>query len=242
MIYQCYHTPENRRLLFTGSVYCGMGLEPSVNPCITDNCPELEDFSVRLALTEYAAFLYLWRNPPEDGDNWIGFTSYRQTAKTPFMFRSKWQVRRALWRHGIAGWGFHKVGQLQAGRWRGAAAQAEKSHPGIMEFLEILADEFGFEIPPRFFTDRYVSYANYWVMRKELFNRYMEWSWPKIKWCLEHRDDYAYLMNPNPAPFESDLNSSCQGKNVGYVMERLFIIWYMNSNLKMRKLGPQPCF
>ncbi len=229
-------------MLFTSPVYCGFGLEPAVNARITVNCPELEDPSVRLALTEYAAFLHLWRNPPDDGDDWIGFTSYRQTAKTPFMFRSEWQVRRALWLHDVAGWGFHKVGQLREGRRHGAAAQAEKSHPGIMEFLEILADEFDFELPGRFFTDRYVLYANYWVMRKELFNRYMEWSWPKIKWCLDHRDDYDYLRNPTPAPIKSNLSSSGRGKNVGYVMERLFIIWYMMLSLKIRRLGPFPRF
>lgn len=237
MIYQCYFAPEHKDMLFKSPAYCGFGQEPEVNPQIMENCPELEDPAVRLALTEYGAFLHLWRNSPQDGDPWIGFTSYRQTAKTPFMFRAKWHIRRALWLYDIAGWGFHSVWRLEEKQWRGAAAQAEKSHPGIMEFLQILASRFEFKLPERFFTDRYVLYANYWVMRKGLFCRYMEWSWPKVKWCLEHRNDYAYLRNPVPVSVENAFSSSCRGKNVGYVMERLFIIWYMTLNLKIRQLG-----
>ena len=240
MIYQCYFAPEQKRNLFNSAVYCGFGLEPEVNPRITGNYPELEDPAVRLALSEYAAFLYLWRNPPCDGDNWIGFTSYRQSAKTPFVFRSKQQVRRALWLHDAAGWGFRKVSRLRAEPWCGAAAQSEKAHPGIMKFLEILAGEFDFELPQRFFTDRYILYANYWVMRKTLFTRYMEWSWPKIRWCLEHRNDYDYLRNPLSEQADSFECPGFSGKrrNIGCVMERLFIVWYMDQNLKIRVLGP----
>ncbi|MDP2875353.1 MAG: hypothetical protein Q8O00_04155, partial [Holophaga sp.] len=208
------------------------------------NCPELEDPAVRLALTEYAAFLHLWRNPPGDGDDWIGFTSYRQLAKTPFRFWSKWQIRWALWRHDGVGWGFHGVRRHQEGPWRGAAAQAEKEHPGIMAFLAILAEKFEFEIPERFCTDRFVLFASYWVLPKKLFSAYMDWSWPIVAWCLAHRNDYDFLRNPLPRQVldHERLSSSNQGKNLGYVVERLFILWYINSNLKIKRIGPPPRF
>jgi hypothetical protein len=184
--------------------------------------------------------LHLWRNPPCDGDNWIGFTSYRQVAKTSFVFRSKTRVKWTLFGRDIAGWGFHDVGRVRTGCFRGAAAQAEHCHPGIMALLEKLGENFGFEIPEQFFTDRYVLYANYWVMQKALFERYMEWSWPKVEWCLHHRNTNPFLGNPCPADFQAAaLNGSdVRGKSAGYVMERLFIIWYMLNKVRINRLGP----
>jgi hypothetical protein len=240
MIYQCYYAPDQKLALFRNPVYCGFGLEPEVNPQIAENCPELEDPAVRLALTEYGAFLHLWRNPPRDGDQWIGFTSYRQTAKTPFEFLSKWQVRRALWRTDIVGWGFQRVTRLQKDGWRGAAAQAEQAHPGIMEFLKRLSAVFDFELPSGFFTEREVLFANYWVLQKSLFVEYMEWSWPKVEWCLRQRRTDPFLEKEIVADASAAAvnGSKVKGKAVGYVAERLFIIWYMLNELTVRRRGP----
>lgn len=96
------------------------------------------------------------------------------------------------------------------------------------------------KFPSSFFTDRYVLYANYWVMQKALFERYMEWSWPKVEWCLHHRNTNPFLGNPCPADFQAAaLNGSdVRGKSAGYVMERLFIIWYMLNKVRINRLGP----
>lgn len=240
MIYQCYHASEQEKSLFNTSVYCGFGLEPSVNPNLTRNCLELEDPAVRRALTEYGAMLHLWRNPPRDGDDWIGFTSYRQLKKTPLIFRSRGQVARMLWGRKLAGWGAHKVGPCRFAGFQGAAAQAERAHPGIMALLARVADLFHFEISDRFSTDRHVLYCNYWVMKKTQFMRYMEWSWPKVKWCLAHQQNDPFLSQrvPGDAEVAAQNGSDVTGKAVGYTMERLFILWYMQNNLKPAMLGP----
>ena len=240
MIYQCYHAPDNKQTLFNSPVYCGFGLEPDVNPNLANNCPELEDPAIRRALTEYSAMLHLWRNPSEDCDDWIGFTSYRQLMKTSFVFRSRFHVSRKLWRTSFAGWGFYKVGRYRFKGLSGAAAQAERAHPGIMALLERMADLFDFEISNRFYTDSRVLYCNYWVMKKAYFNQYMEWSWPKVKWCLEHQSEDPFLNQrvPGDEQMAARNGSEVSGKAVGYVMERLFILWYMGNGLKPGAVGP----
>jgi hypothetical protein len=77
MIYQCYFDPSQQGRLFRNPPYRPFGLEPEVNSEITKNSPELELAENRLQLTEFAAMLHLWRNPPIEDDDWIGFTSYR---------------------------------------------------------------------------------------------------------------------------------------------------------------------
>src|SRR5437588_820896 len=114
MIYQCYFAPTQREKLFASPVYRGLGLEPDVNPELTRNCPELEGAKNRTALVEYGAMLHLWRNPPEDRDPWIGFTSYRQVDKFPQspVFASAQQISELLNGTDVVGWGgyqFHDV-------------------------------------------------------------------------------------------------------------------------------------
>src|SRR5947209_19783424 len=104
MIHQCYFAATQRGELLDSPVYQGFGLEPEVNPQLIRNCPELEDAKTRQALVEYAAMLHLWRNPQEDPDAWIGFTSYRQRDKSPVIFTSRQQVEQALAGADVLGW------------------------------------------------------------------------------------------------------------------------------------------
>ena len=226
MIYQCYFRASQESRLFTGGTYTGFGLEPEVNPHLLDNCPELADPVTRLALSEYAAFLNTWRRPL-DGDDWIGFTSYRQLDKSDVVFESKSQIERLLARHDLVAWHVWSVGHLRFNGLTGAAAQAEYSHPDIHWFIRDLFAHFDVPIPDGYFTADAVPYANYWAMSKERFRMFMEWSWPLVQYALE-------LNHPYKRPGRPHADS---GRAVGYVAERLFVMWTFSSPLKCRWLG-----
>ncbi|MEH6552262.1 MAG: hypothetical protein V7744_19970 [Pseudomonadales bacterium] len=234
MIYQCYFQQNQRERLFQQDPYMGFGLEPEVNLTVTMNCPELSGRSGRMAMVEYGCFLHIWRNIDSYNDDWFGFTSYRQLEKTSFMFRSSAEVSAVLDGCDIAGWGWmdlNKTNQISdylASTLKGPAFQAEYYHPGMMIFLESLFCGQGQRLPQEFYSAEKALYANYWVMRRELFLDFMAWSWPIIKVGLAADHSYKYQVS-------TDGNNT--EKAMGYVIERLFIIWYMMRNLDLKDLS-----
>ncbi|MHB8472060.1 MAG: hypothetical protein ACYDC8_04270 [Gammaproteobacteria bacterium] len=230
MIYQCYFKKEQEPRLFTKEPYRGFGLEPDVNPTLLNNCPELVDENTRLALVEYAAFLHIWRNLPFDNDDWIGFTSYRQTDKTNFIFKSKQQIEDAFLRHDLVAWHVLSVIGSRTHSLKGAAAQAEIYHPMLHEFTTSILGHFGIVIPKAYYFAQEVPYANYWAMSKTLFASFMTWSWPMVQYALTV--DHAYKRNDKSSNPTDD-----KRKAVGYFMERLFIIWTMLKALRIVRFG-----
>lgn len=225
MIYQCYFQPAQATKLFSESPYTGFGLEPEVNPGIDHQCPELADATTRKALTEYAAFLHIWRHLPYDDDDWIGFTSYRQLDKVSFRFNTKTEIEAMLQKADFLAWGWFHVAPIRYGPYRGAAAQSEIAHPTLMPFTEDVLRASGETVPTEFQTAPAVPYANYWVLPKTLFARYMEWSWPIVRRALAN--DHSYKT------FDRSWNIRDEkSKAVGYFVERLFIIWCMKSQLR----------
>lgn len=216
--------------MFAGEAYCGFGLEPEVNPTLLNNCPELTDENTRVALVEYAAFLHIWRNLPFDNDNWVGFTSYRQTDKTEFMFESKQRIEDALAHHDLVAWHVMSVVRSRTPDLRGAAAQAEMYHPMVHEFTTSMLDHFGIKIPKAYYFGLEAPFANYWAMNKTLFVSFMEWSWPIVEYALQVDHPYKrHDKSTNPADDKR--------KRVGYFMERLFIIWTMLRSLRIARFG-----
>ncbi len=231
MIYQCYFELEHTSRLFQHEAYRGFGLEPIVNPSIVDRCPELESAVTRVAMTEYAAFLNIWRHLPFDDDDWIGFTSYRQIEKTDFVFRSKAEIEQLLTGYDFLAWHWWRVDGIQKGALTGAAAQGERSHPLIHSFtLDVLAC-FGFDLPDAYFLEPEVPFANYWVLDKRRFKAYMEWSWPLVRCALDI--EHSYKSNSRSWNKQDD-----KRKAVGYFMERLFVIWTQREGMRGRRLGP----
>lgn len=228
MIYQCYFKKDHEEFLFDSDVYKGFGLEPDVNPTITKNCPELEDPINRLNLVEYAAFLNIYRNDvfKFDDDDWIGFTSYRQTLKTPIMFSNKKLFRDLLMSvgNGFCGWGYYRTHS-------NASQQSEICHPNINSFIKETLDHFNIKLPDRFYKDQYILFANYWAMRKEMFLDFMLWSMPIMEYALT-KTDHPYTRSKSWVPTVSE------HKWVGYYQERLFIIWYMLRNFIPTNFGP----
>jgi len=226
MIYQCYHRPEHRAKLFQRPPYRGYGLEPTVNPGMAKNCPELRDAPTRQFLCEYGAMLNLWRNRPLDWHRWIGFTSFRQLDKTPVQFQTSREVADLVRDHRIIGWGFHDVRPFTTNGLTGAAAQLELAHPGGFAYLTTALKENGLELPSRFSSDPWVLYANYWAMKKTLFRDFMEFSWPTVRWCLETQSQFDYVKTDR--------------RSIGFIAERMFIVWYMTRGEHPHRLGPHP--
>lgn len=223
MIFQCYFSPDQKTKLFTGPLYRGFGLEPEVNSDISLNCPELESARNRLCLVEHAAMLHLWRNPPPESTDWIGFTSYRQLDKTPFLFEDVEHIRSGLCRADILGWGFASVSHSTINGLTGAAAQLECRFPGAFTYLQAKLNDHGIEVPQRFFTDPSALFANYWVMSRDHFREFMQFMEPILRSCLNDLGRCSFL-DSHP-------------KSIGHVLERLIIIWYMRRNLTVLQLS-----
>ncbi len=224
MIYQCYFAEGQQARLFDSPLYRGFGLEPSLNPELTRNCPELLTQQSRTALTEYAAMLHLWRNP-RDTDSWIGFTSYRQLDKFPsrFVQDDLGKILQLLHSHDILGWGFYRLRNATTGQPGSVAEISETCHPGITSFLIQLLDRFEIELPAAYFTEDVGLFANYWIASKGTFGRFMEWSYPLVAWCIEHRQTDDFLGRTP--------------KSIGYTAERLFIVWYLLTGRDPANLG-----
>jgi hypothetical protein len=231
MIHQCYFSSEQLSRTFKSDPYRPFGLEPVVNPEISNRCIELTSERNRMALAEYGAMLHLWRNPLVDTDAWIGFTSYRQLEKTTHVFNSKAQIENLLSRGDYVGWYFWYVANVRIGSLHGAAAQAEMSSPGLHRFITDVLRNFGSRAPESYSNSPLVPYANYWVMPRERFDDFMNWSWPMVEFALS--SDHPYLTA------ESTIKATDNKQRaVGYFMERLFVIWTLLRQLRPVVVGP----
>jgi hypothetical protein len=230
MIHQCYFDSRQRNRLFQHAPYAPFGLEPSINPTLLEGCDELADPAVRLELVEYGAMLHHWRNPGRDSDQWIGFTSYRQLDKIPFVFTSADELTAHLEASDLVSWFVADVSAVRLGWVRGVAAQAELASPRLHSFTIDVLKAFDIVPPKSYYDGVDIVFANYWAMSRSRFNQFMEWSWPKIQ--------HALAM-PHPYKTHShQLNSrDDKGKCVGYLMERLFIVWTKIEQLTISRVG-----
>lgn len=228
MIYQCYFKREQEASLFTRGPYEPFGLEPDVNPTLLGICPELTAPETRIALCEHAAFLYSWRTLDRDGDDWIGFTSYRQLDKSDVLFESTADVEQRLQGVDMLAWHGCAVGNVRSRRLRGTAAQSELGH-GLHKFTLDMLRPFGVALPREYQTAPIAPYANYWVLRKARFAQFMEWAWPIVEAALAA--EHPYKDVPSRGYWDD------RRKRVGYFAERLFIIWSMRERLNVGWLG-----
>lgn len=193
MIYQLYPNKKLKNELFS-NYYSSLCLD-----CLDkEYLPELK--------MEYSGMLYLWKNKL-DNDNWIGFTSYRQLEKSRFILNNQNCIL------------LNKLNEFDILCWyclyRNLAHQAEKYHSDIIYNLQLLLDHFNEQIPEIFFTKTLGCYANYWIMSKQNFVEFMNWSYPKVKKILELGKTIKY--------FEINNHHS----NSGFIIERLFVIWHL---------------
>lgn len=221
MIHQLFFQEDQRSRLFAGPLYRGLCINPALYPSITHNCPELKDPRNQPLLSEYCGMLYCWRNPDVDPDPWIGFTSYRQFDKFPTVFEDRSTVEEGLHTHDIIGWGFYEFYDVETRRRVSQAEHSERCHPGIMSSLWRLLLSRNETVPPAFLTDNLGLYCNYWIMAKAHFHDFMDWSYPMIQLGLEEPDAY---IRSHP-------------RSLAYLVERLFICWYMRSGKRLQVVG-----
>lgn len=212
MIYQLYYRREHEQRLFRLPLYRGLGLEPEVNPMIAHNCAELEDPRNRLQLVEYGGLLHLWRNEPDDGHDWIGTTSFRQSDKTGTLVNDRERVEFLLEGCDVVTW-FWRILPVTL------AAQAELCHPGINDYLELSLREAGREIPEQYWGEMAGVFAEYWLMHKKCFREFMDWLYPLIEFGLANLDTLPYLRS--------------HPKALGYALERSFILWYLGASKRV---------
>jgi hypothetical protein len=167
-----------------------------------------------LQLLEFAAMLHLWRNPPEDGDDWIGFTSYRQLDKSSVVF-AVGDVEAELARADVLAW-------LQGTFSVSLTVQAEMYHPGIRGFLGRLFADLQLGDAGEFDVRKTGIFASYWAVRKSDFAAYMAWFAPAICYCLERLAIDPYLRS--------------HPKSASYALERLFMVWCWRTNKRVRSL------
>ncbi len=175
--------------------------------------------------------LHIWRNPDRHTEPWIGFTSYRQLEKTPVVFSGVAEVERLLAGGDYLSWYVWDLAGVNYGGLTGLAGHSEANHPGIHDFIVDVLTEAGIEVSSRFYLERFVPYANYWVMSTEHFVRYMNWSWPLVSRSLLMSHPYLDLPSPK-GPRDN------KARAVGYFMERLFILWVLRERLRGVGLGP----
>jgi hypothetical protein len=212
MIYQCYFKKEQEQNLFSPDCYQGFGLEPELNSTLFKNCPELKDAKTRLALTEYACFLWFYRNLDCLEGDYFGTTSYRQLIKQPTIFESQDHLDSLKDPKKIVTWGMTELLE-QEGYPLPISIQTEIAHPGMTSYINEILDE----VPEEWYSCNKVIFANYWYMHKDLFVDFMDFSWPLVQQALKDQK-HPYFSQEHK--FGAD-----KRKAVGYFMERLFILW-----------------
>ena len=231
MIYQCYPTKEIQKCMFFEEPYEGFGLEPEANKDLFNNCPELEDAYVRLQLTEYACFLWHWRNEGSNPDGWFGTTSHRQLEKAPTIFSSKQEIEDMLEKDKIVGWGHYNMVNNKENPIT-LKIQTDVCHPGLNDYTKEVFNLFGHVIPEEWDVKCNGFFANYWVMSNELFKEFMDFSWPTVEWSLKNVKDSNYYKN------HPTYGTVSNKKATGYFMERLFIFWYLIKGIDPFNAGP----
>jgi hypothetical protein len=202
MIYQLFPTYKDLNKPFS-NYYSPICLE-----CLPkEYLPELK--------MEYSAMVYLYHNNI-DNDQWIGFTSHKQFIKNKSNFilhESNYSdTLEKLNNYDILCWHYLQFNVS-------ISQQAEKWHKNINHNITFLFNEVYKEsIPKNFYIDNCGCFANYWIMNKTNFYEFMDWSYNKVLKIIE----LSHKIK--------DLRLGKHRCNSTFIIERLFLIWYMKYN------------
>jgi len=165
---------------------------------------------------EYQAMVELWLRPRND-NKWIGFTSCRQIMKGyHFVATSNSDIETRLSQCDMLAWGWIRFRES-------LAQQAERSHRGINQAINMVFAAFGDKVPDAWTTQQDGPYCQYWIMSIERFNEWMEWSYPRVTWMIEQKlplFQYGHHFGV-----------------LGGLAERLVILWAMTTNKRCVMLG-----
>ena len=150
---------------------------------------------------EYYAFVELWQRP-RDNDSWIGFTSCQQLEKrSQCVLSDRQQIETWLQKYDAISWCWFTVLDMTL------SEQAEQNHPGIIAAAERLYAAFNDKIPPAWYISRDGAFRSYLIMKKTTFDEYMQWSYPRAKWLIDHNYGGSHYAL------------------AGYIVERMFTMW-----------------
>jgi hypothetical protein len=202
MIYQLYPTKKD---------YCEPFSKYYIPICL-ECLPQ--EYLLQLKI-EYSSMIYLYKNNIDE-DNWIGFTSHKQFIKNKSNFildeSNYLDTLEKLNNYDILCWHYLQFNIS-------ISQQAEKYHKNINNNITFLFNEIYKEsIPQNFYGDNCGCFANYWIMTKQNFYEFMDWSYPKVQKIVE-------LSNKI-----SDLKLGKHYCNSNFIIERLFLLWYMKFN------------
>lgn len=219
MIYQTCFQPEQSLSFIETSMYAEWEPGAELDLTLSKHCPELLEAEFLLQIDPFAALLYLWKNPPEDQHDWIGFTSRCQQADSEHYFSDPSEIELLLERNAVlCGAKYHSK--------LGVAAQAEKNHPGITSFMLGMFADLNEKIPGDYFELNIGFTTDFMLMRLSSFNQFMDWLSQFMQYGYEKMKTDQYLIQ-NPE------------KGLRFVLDRLFIIWYLKQNWTIYDCGTQ---
>lgn len=212
MIYQLYYKNDHGVSPF-GNNYTKFDLSTVV-----------EDKYLPLIQSEYCGMLYHYYNP--DNYKWIGFTSCRQIQKGYKEIVTE-DVEHSLEKYDIVTWGYicHKDPRFCCSdKVYSLFDQTEFFHNGLMTLMNVAFVYFD----QKNLIDIFMSYscgifANYWLMSKNNFNHFIDWSKPIISWMVEK----PRLYNTSTGHYNT----------IGWIIERMFIYWYITNSKTIKVIN-----
>lgn len=215
MIYQLYYKDDQGILPF-GNQYIKFDLAN-----ITENryLPAIQ--------SEYCGMLYHYYNP--DKYDWIGFTSCRQLKKG-YKGILKYDIKDITYqvqKYDILTWGYLCCGDTKFCYKKDISDlfnQTEFFHKGLMRLMNIALTQFNHRNLIELFKNTSCGiFSNYWLMSKENFNQFIEWSKPIVSWMVS-----------NPKLYNT---STGHYNTVGWIIERMFIYWYLTNNKTIKVIN-----
>lgn len=230
MIYQCFYKRIQASRLFKTECYKPFGLEPNLNQSLFKNCPELECENNRESLNEYACFLWFFRNQ-DMLDSHFGSTSFRQLSKSKRVFKNMGNLKKRCGESNIVTWNLSRNTD-SSDHPIPVSLATEAHHPHMSSYIRHIFKKLGYQVPPRWYSDTDCIYANYWYLSKSLFIDFMEYSLPVIELALEDFKNFSHAFFTKGEDIHNPSN-----RRVGYLAERIFIIWYYHRSLDVVNLN-----
>tara|TARA_R110002111_G_scaffold229327_4_gene290569 strand:+ start:6464 stop:8065 length:1602 start_codon:yes stop_codon:yes gene_type:complete len=153
---------------------------------------------------------HLWRNPPEDQHDWIGFTTDEKQDGSKNSCFSAAEIELLLERNNILSGSTFCSNQ-------GVATQTEKDYAGITSLMLSIFAEMNDKIPGIYFDLNIGFTTETLLMRKSVFNQFMDWLTPFLHYSSEKLKSHEFLLN-HPE------------KGLEVVFDRLFMIWCLKQH------------
>lgn len=209
MIYQLYYKNDYNTEPF-GSIYEKFNLADIEQQ---EYLPEIQ--------SEYCGMLYFWKNKIYT-NKWIGFTSCRQISKgySSIIGYSSSKIEKLLVPYDIMTWGLlcpKNTNFSNDGSAKNLYEQANYFHKPLLPLMNDLFNSFGIkDLIYTFKSYECGIFANYWLMLIKNYENFMDWSYPIVLYMIDH-----------PEKFDTKTGHY---NSVGYIIERMFIYWYIKHN------------